>query len=113
METPHIQANDLYLQLQDGSDTSRLFLVDVREPEEYSITHIKGSTLIPLMEVEGRMDEVLEKSRNSDKTIVICRVGQRSEMVVQYLLMNGLDNVYNLDGGILSYSLVDSSVIRY
>ena len=35
-----------------------LEIIDVRQPEEYEIIHIKGSKLIPLNEIQMRMDEI-------------------------------------------------------
>ena len=50
------------------------FLLDVREPNEYQIGRIPGSTLIPLGEVPQRVDEIPR-----DKEIIVhCKMGGRS-----------------------------------
>ncbi|WP_223549116.1 molybdopterin-synthase adenylyltransferase MoeB [Aestuariivivens sp. NBU2969] len=87
-----------------------LFLLDVREPYEYEIAKIEGSVLIPQEQVSNKLD-VLPK----DKTIVVmCHHGSRSKKIVEYLIDNGFNKVYNLKGGIDKYSMeVDRSLDRY
>lgn len=57
--------------LQDSPD---IFLLDVREPDEYAAGHIPGVTLIPMGEVASRMSEL----PTDTKIIVTCRTGNRS-----------------------------------
>jgi rhodanese-related sulfurtransferase len=75
-----------------------LFLLDVREPHEFSAGHIGGSVHIPMRELSARQDELPE-----DRTIVaVCRSGSRSGMVTQALVQAGYD-AHNLDGGVLAW----------
>lgn len=90
-----------------------VFLLDVREPEEFAFTNINGSILIPMMEIEKRLHEIKLKLEDSKKTVIVCRSGQRSNMVGEYLHSLGFKNIYNLNGGINEYSLLDSSVMSY
>jgi adenylyltransferase/sulfurtransferase len=87
-----------------------LTLVDVREPYEYEIARIEGSKLIPLGELETRLDEIPR-----ERMIVMqCHSGMRSERGAQLLQQAGFENVYNLAGGIEAWSNeVDSAVPRY
>jgi len=86
------------------------FLLDVREPNEYQIGKIPGSTLIPLGEVPQRYQEI-PKDR---EVVVHCKMGGRSAKAAAFLRQQGFKNVKNLKGGILDWSdKVDPSVPKY
>lgn len=55
----------------------KLEIIDVREPYEYEEMHIKGSKLIPMGELFGRMDEI----DWAKEVVFICRSGSRSKMM--------------------------------
>ena len=71
------------------------FLLDVREPWEYEAGHVPGARLIPLAELEDRVNEVPR-----DRPILaICHSGQRSLAAAGYLIQLGYSAVSNVDGG--------------
>ena len=71
------------------------FLLDVREPWEYQEGHVPGAQLIPLGELEQRVNEVPR-----DRPILaICHSGQRSLAAAGYLQQLGYTSVTNVDGG--------------
>jgi rhodanese-related sulfurtransferase len=71
------------------------FLLDVREPWEYREGHVPGAQLIPLAELEQRVNEVPR-----DRPILaICHSGQRSLAAAGFLLQLGYPDVSNVDGG--------------
>ncbi len=77
------------------------FLLDVRQPEEFATGNL-GGTLIPLAMLPLRTMEL--EDRKSDALVVVhCHMGGRSAQAVQYLRMNGFDNVVNLRGGIQAW----------
>jgi adenylyltransferase/sulfurtransferase len=85
-------------------------LIDVREPHEFQICRIPGSTLIPLGEVPKRMNEL----NSAHEIVVHCRSGQRSARAVEFLIKSGFRKIHNLKGGILAWSdQVDPSVPKY
>ena len=84
-------------------------LLDVREPWEYELARIEGSTLVPLSEMEKRFRELDPNA----ETIVICHHGARSAHVTQALNRAGFHYVSNLEGGLDAYADVDESVSRY
>jgi sulfur-carrier protein adenylyltransferase/sulfurtransferase len=85
-------------------------LVDVREPHEYDICRIPGSTLIPLGEVARRMHEL----NSADDIVVHCRSGVRSAKAVDFLMKSGFRKIHNLKGGILAWAdQVDPTVPKY
>ncbi len=88
----------------------RFVLIDVREPHEYEICRIPGSTLIPLGEIAKRMNEL----NSADEIVVHCRSGMRSAKAVQILMQAGFRKIHNLKGGILAWSdEIDPSVPKY
>jgi len=85
-------------------------LVDVREPEEFAICRIPGSTLVPLRTVPERVHEL----SSADEIVVHCRSGVRSGQAVDFLKQAGFRKVKNLVGGILRWSDdVDPTVPKY
>ncbi|MCC7043832.1 MAG: molybdopterin-synthase adenylyltransferase MoeB [Acidobacteria bacterium] len=91
-----ISVVDLKARLEKGD----VWLLDVREPREYEITKIAGSTLIPLGELPKRLDELPK-----DRDIAIhCKSGVRSAKAVNLLKEKGFDRVQNVRGGILEWN---------
>jgi sulfur-carrier protein adenylyltransferase/sulfurtransferase len=85
-------------------------LIDVREPHEFQICRIPGSTLIPLGELPKRAGEL-----DKDAEIVAhCKSGARSAKAVDFLKQAGFKNARNMKGGILAWSdKVDPTVPKY
>jgi molybdopterin/thiamine biosynthesis adenylyltransferase/rhodanese-related sulfurtransferase/molybdopterin converting factor small subunit len=91
-----ISVVDLKARLEKGD----VWLLDVREPREYEITKIAGSTLIPLGELPKRLDEIPK-----DRDIAIhCKSGVRSAKAVNLLKEKGFNRVQNVRGGILEWN---------
>jgi len=86
------------------------FILDVREPNEYQINRIAGSTLIPLGELPRRYQE-LPRDR---EIITQCKMGGRSAKAQDFLKSVGFSNVKNLRGGILEWiDKVDPTQPKY
>lgn len=83
------------------------YLLDVREPDEWTAGHAPGAHHLPMMEIPARMAEV----PTDREVVVVCRSGGRSGQVVSYLMGNGWDNVRNLDGGMQSWAFAGREVI--
>ncbi|MBS4190010.1 rhodanese-like domain-containing protein [Bacillus sp. FJAT-49705] len=79
-------------QLIDGNKVN---VIDVRSVEEFNEGHIPGATLIPLPELEGRIDE-LDKDQHY---LIICRSGNRSAQASEILIENGFKHVSNVEKG--------------
>ena len=87
-----------------------VFVLDVREPHEYEIARIPGTTLVPLGELNKRVGEL---DATAD-IVVHCKSGVRSGKAQRLLKDMGFSRVTNLTGGILRWSDdVDSSVAKY
>lgn len=93
-----ITPTDLKARIAAGEN---LILLDVRQPEEHAEVHIPNSILIPLGELEERIDE-LEEFRDKE-LIIYCRSGNRSGQACMFLNMMGFENTVNLRGGMLSW----------
>ena len=96
---PEIDAVDVARRLDSDSPP---FLLDVREPWEWSISNLKrnGAFLIPLAELPRRLGEL----PTGRAVVVYCRSGQRSFTAARQLLQEGHAEVYNLRGGILAWA---------
>jgi adenylyltransferase/sulfurtransferase len=106
MSVPEIKAEELKQRLDAGEN---LFLLDVREENEYETSNI-GGYLIPLPELAKRVNE-LDSNR---KIVAICKMGPRGAKAVQLLHMAGFTKVWNLTGGIHAWSdRVDRRVRKY
>jgi sulfur-carrier protein adenylyltransferase/sulfurtransferase len=106
LHVPEITARELKQRLDRGDN---LFILDVREPHEYQICNLKGH-LIPLGELPSRVHEL----DSSHEIIAHCRSGKRSAQAIDFLRKAGFRKIYNLHGGILSWSTeVDPTVPRY
>ncbi len=87
-----------------------LKIVDVREPNEYQINRIQGSTLIPLGDIPKRHAEL----NPDDEIVVHCKMGGRSAKAADFLRSVGFKRVLNLKGGILDWiDKVDPTQPKY
>jgi rhodanese-related sulfurtransferase len=71
-------------------------LLDVRTPEEYAAGHVPDATLIPLQELEGRLDEIAAWRERG--VVAYCERGGRAEQAAQRLREAGFEDVVLLDG---------------
>jgi sulfur-carrier protein adenylyltransferase/sulfurtransferase len=97
---------ELKQRIDAGDD---LFVLDVREPNEYQICNL-GGHLIPLNDLPKRVGEL-----DASKEIVVhCKMGGRSAKAVDYLKQQGFSNVHNLAGGINAWAeRIDLKVPKY
>lgn len=103
-----ITARELKGRIDRGQEVQ---IIDVREPFEYEIARIPGTTLIPLGQVVARMNEI-DPSR---ETVMHCKAGVRSAKAIQALKQAGFrGHLINLKGGITAWSdEVDPTVPKY
>jgi rhodanese-related sulfurtransferase len=72
-------------------------LLDVREPGEYAAVHAVNAKLLPLGQVESRLQEL--EAFKDQPVAVICRSGRRSAQAVAMLQEAGFTQVVNVQGG--------------
>lgn len=78
----------------------KYMLIDVRQPEEYKETNVKGSELIPLFQLGKSLNKLIKDGH----ILLYCRSGSRSRLGARILKSKGFDNVLNIKGGILQYN---------
>jgi rhodanese-related sulfurtransferase len=107
MSVRQVSATELKARIQNEDS---LFLLDVREPNEFQYACIENSVLIPLNQIPQRLGELDPQQ----EIVVICHHGMRSQQAASYLVHSGFKNITNLTGGIDAWSChCDSSVPRY
>ncbi len=107
MEIKEIDVLELRKLMQENKDFT---LIDVRNPDEYQYCNL-GGALIPMSEILERHAEIPKQGT----VIIYCHHGSRSRKVIDWLQANlDYENLYNLSGGIHSWSInVDSAVPIY
>lgn len=97
---PMILEMSLHTFQQKIEEGQPLFILDVREPDEYESGHIPGAVHIPLGEVEDRAEEL-----NRETLIyLICHSGRRSELAAQKLKEKGFHQLMNIVSGMNSWT---------
>jgi rhodanese-related sulfurtransferase len=86
-----ISVAEAYQKYQEG-----VFLLDVRTQEEWDEFHAPNTTLIPLDELEGRLDELPQ----NEEIVVVCRSGNRSQVGRDILRDNGFEQSTSMSGGL-------------
>lgn len=85
-------------------------LLDVREPWEVALVALPGSLCIPMGEIPSRINEI----PTSQSVVCICHHGVRSMQVAFFLKQQGIETVYNLQGGIDAWAReVDPTCATY
>jgi len=88
-----MQAKDAY----EHRDEVRF--LDVRESFEFAGGHVPEALHLPLMD----LPHSLEKLDTDAKWVVVCHIGQRSEMATRFLRQNGYE-AQNLEGGMEAWA---------
>jgi adenylyltransferase/sulfurtransferase len=92
-----ISATELAQRIQRGE---KLRLIDVREPHELEISHLKGAELFPLGTLAARLSEL----DSAQEMVVFCKSGTRSRRALELLVSAGFRKVKNLKGGINAWA---------
>jgi rhodanese-related sulfurtransferase len=88
---PALTAIELHERLKSGK---RLFILDVRQPEEFREGHISGAKLIPL----GKLHQHMQELPREREIVCVCASGNRSSSAARQLASAGF-NVINMKGG--------------
>jgi adenylyltransferase/sulfurtransferase len=100
-------------QLKDMLDShEEIFLVDVREPNEYEIVSIPGATLIP--KGEFLSGAALERLPQDKRIVLHCKSGVRSAEALAMVKDAGFSDAVHVGGGVLAWiKQVDPSLPAY
>ncbi|MSR66838.1 MAG: molybdopterin-synthase adenylyltransferase MoeB [Pedosphaera sp.] len=103
-----VRVQDMKMALEDAN--LNIQVIDVREPDEYEIAHIRGVPLIPLGTLPQRFTEL-----DPNQSIYVhCKSGVRSLKAVSFLREQGFKYVKSVKGGINAWAdEVDHSVPKY
>lgn len=84
--------------LESEPDSDNVYYLDVRTPKEFSNKNVKGFQNTPLSKLECR------EFKKDKKVVVMCASGNRSRQAAKQLIDEGFTEVYNVQGGITSWS---------
>jgi molybdopterin/thiamine biosynthesis adenylyltransferase/rhodanese-related sulfurtransferase len=90
----------------------KIFLIDVREPNEYEIVSIPGATLIPKDQFLN--GTALEKLPQDKRIVLHCKSGARSAECLAVVKNAGFADAVHVGGGVLAWvNQVDPSLPTY
>ncbi|MGB5242618.1 MAG: rhodanese-like domain-containing protein [Lutimonas sp.] len=81
--------------------TENSVIIDVRTPGEYENGHIKNAININVS--DSNFQEKIAQLNKNEKVYVYCKIGSRSNKAAKILVENGFKQVYDLNGGIISW----------
>jgi rhodanese-related sulfurtransferase len=99
MSTPRLAAVVAAELPVDVAAAGAPYLLDVREHDEWEAGHVAGAVHIPMSELVERLAEV---PKDTD-VVVVCRSGNRSAAVTDYLGRGGW-TVRNLADGMIGWA---------
>lgn len=110
-ETPVMSVQQLK-QLMN-SKAKNYLLVDVRTPEEYKLSHIPGSVLVPLPDIEqGKGIDQIKSRLKGRQLLAYCTSGKRSARALVLLEKAGIKGT-KIQGGIKDWTQkIDPSLPR-
>ncbi|HVY68340.1 MAG TPA: molybdopterin-synthase adenylyltransferase MoeB [Verrucomicrobiae bacterium] len=103
-----VTVQDMKRALTDSSLGIRV--IDVREPDEYQISHVNGVPQLPLSTLPQRFTEL----DPNQQIYLHCKSGVRSMKALNFLREQGFKYVKSVKGGILAWAdEIDPSVPKY
>ena len=102
------QVNDVTVQEYYKDKTEipdKIAVIDCRPQEQFDIVNIPESICIPVgVMTKGEKDEeISDIAKSHEKVYILCRRGNQSRKATKYLLEKGIENVYNVRGGLAEY----------
>lgn len=88
---------------ESWSSENDAIVLDVRQPDEWDLGTLPGSTLISMGEIVDRLSEL----DNDRAVLCVCRSGSRSAQVAAYLSGAGFARVANMAGGVKALGMQD------
>jgi len=85
-------------------------ILDVRTPKEYAAGHLENSVLIPVQQLQARLEELAEAK---DQPILIyCATGNRSTVASKILIDKGFARIFNLKQGIVDWAKSKYPIVK-
>ena len=86
------------------NEKKEFYIIDMRNVYEHAVGHFENSICPPLSNFRDLPKIIKQLSHLKNKTVVtVCTGGVRCEKASGFLLTNGFEDVWQLDGGIVSY----------
>ncbi len=73
----------------------QIAVADIRDEQSYQQGHIAGSYHL----TNGTLNGFMQQTDFATPVIVVCYHGNSSQSAAQYLVQQGFDEVYSMDGG--------------
>jgi rhodanese-related sulfurtransferase len=89
---------------------SGVVTLDVRTPGEFNEGHVEGAQLIDFQ--SGNFENEIATLDKSKTYAVYCRSGSRSGQAVKVMSDAGFTSVYNLDGGVIDWTIAGLPLVK-
>ncbi len=97
----HLKPEELHEWIKNGRE---FYIVDMRNAYEHKVGHFENSILPPIENFRDLPKVVEQISHLKNKTVLtVCTGGVRCKKASGFLMTQGFTDVYQLDGGIVSY----------
>ena len=94
-------------QTQDMSQEKDIRIVDIRDEQSFNNGHIEGSYHL----TNGSLTQFVQDTDFETAVVVCCYHGHSSQQAAQFLIHQGFDEVYSLDGGFEEWKKVAPFVV--
>ncbi|QFI39399.1 thiosulfate sulfurtransferase GlpE [Moritella marina ATCC 15381] len=88
----HISINEVQQLMSGNTDVK---IVDIRDPQSFSDAHIEDSLHL----TDSVLGSFMQKTDFDTPVVVVCYHGRSSQGAAQYLVEQGFEDVYSMDGG--------------
>lgn len=94
----------------DDPDREPPILLDVREPNEFAVSHLPGARRV---DPDADVKKLLASLTPKRPVVLYCSVGYRSSKLAEQLLEVGVSDVRNLEGSIFRWANEGLPLQRY
>lgn len=84
-------------------DDPEVLVLDTRNTYETHIGTFKGAEVWPLADFQEIVDRIRAQVDKKQKVAMFCTGGVRCEKLSSWMMMEGYENLYQLEGGIIHY----------
>ena len=106
---PQVPQRSVAWLVEQQARGNEILLLDVRTPEEFSVSHLQGARRAASLE-EARV--VLGDLPRDQPILVYCSVGYRSSQLADRLREEGYSDVANLEGSIFAWVNAGEPVVQ-
>lgn len=88
----HISINEVQQLITDNTGAK---IVDIRDPQSFTDAHIEDSLHL----TDSTLGNFMQETDFDVPVVVVCYHGRSSQGAAQYLVEQGFEEVYSMDGG--------------